>query len=173
MRPTLFTIDRPGPGRLSTMAKPRGGDWLTDELTALRAAGVDILVCALPAAELDEVDLAGEPRAATGAGLEFVSIPIADRGVPDPAAVLPGLRRLTERLRAGDHIVTHCRFGIGRASLLAAGILVLDGLAPEHAWQRIERARGLAVPDSPGQREWPAALLALAQPAHPHRGPRR
>ncbi|WP_406209068.1 hypothetical protein OH807_38055 [Kitasatospora sp. NBC_01560] len=47
MRPTLFTVDLPGPGRLSTMAKPRGDDWIDDEMTALRAGGVDILVCTL------------------------------------------------------------------------------------------------------------------------------
>ena len=40
MRPTLFTIDQPGPGWISTMAKPRGGDWLDDEMAALRLAGV-------------------------------------------------------------------------------------------------------------------------------------
>jgi hypothetical protein len=45
--PTLHTIDLPGPGRLSTMAKPRGGDRLEDEMTALRNHGVDILACAL------------------------------------------------------------------------------------------------------------------------------
>ncbi|GAA1739243.1 tyrosine protein phosphatase [Luedemannella helvata] len=159
MRPTLFAIEQPGPGRLSTMTKPRGGDWLVDEMTALRAADVDVLVCALTTAELDEVDLTEEPQAAAEAGLEFVSIPIVDRDIPDPAAVLPDLRRLAERLRAGDHIVTHCRFGIGRASLLAAGILVLNGLAPDQAWQQLERARGHAVPDTPAQRDWPNKLL--------------
>ncbi|GAA2588469.1 hypothetical protein GCM10010399_18090 [Dactylosporangium fulvum] len=58
MRPTLFTVDQPGPGQLSTMAKPRGGDWLTDEMTALRTAGVNILVCALTTPELHEVERA-------------------------------------------------------------------------------------------------------------------
>jgi protein tyrosine phosphatase (PTP) superfamily phosphohydrolase (DUF442 family) len=159
MRPTLFTIDQPGPGRLSTMAKPRGGDWLADEMIALHAAGVDILVCALTTAERDEVDLSEEPQAAINAGLEFVSIPILDRDVPDPTVILPDLRRLAERLR-GEHIVTHCRFGIGRASLLAAGILVLNGVPAEEAWQQLERARGHAVPDTPTQHDWPNKLLA-------------
>jgi integrase len=161
MRPHLFTIDQPGPGTLSTMAKPRGGDWLADEMTALRVAGVDILTSALTAAELHELDLIHEPQAARDAGLQFISMPITDRGTPDPAVVLPHLRRLAERLRAGDHIVTHCRFGIGRASLLAASILVLNGLPPDQAWTRLEHARGLAVPDTPAQRAWPDALLRL------------
>ena len=163
MRPTLFSIDQPDPGRLSTMAKPRGGDWLTDEMTALHTAGFAILVCALTTAELDEVDLIDEPQAARDAGLQFVSIPIPDRGVPDPTTVLPDLQRLASRVRDGAHVVTHCRFGIGRASLLAAGILVLNGLPPEQAWERLQRARGLTVPDTSAQRAWPNELLEAAQ----------
>lgn len=159
MRPALFTVQRSGPGRLSTMAKPRGGDWLEDEMAALHAAGVSVLVCALTADELHEVGLTGEAAAARAAGLEFVPIPIPDRAVPDPATVLPDLRRLVGRLHAGDHVVTHCRIGIGRSSLLAAGILVLDGVPPEQAWQDLEQARGLTVPDTAAQRAWPLDLL--------------
>ncbi len=162
MRATLFTVDQPGPGQLSTMAKPRGGDWLTDEMAALREAGVDVLVCALTTPERHEVGLADEPSAARAAGLRFVAMPIPDRAVPDPATVLPDLRRLAGQLRDGAHIVTHCRIGIGRASLLAAGILVLNGLPPDDAWQRLERARGLTVPDTPAQRDWPLELLRQA-----------
>jgi protein-tyrosine phosphatase len=154
MRPTLFLIEQPDAGQLSTMAKPRGGEWLSDEMTALRTAGVDILVCALTPTELHDVDLVAEPDEARNAGLEFVPLPIPDRGVPDPRTVLADLQRLAARLRAGAHIVTHCRAGIGRSSLLAAGILVLNGLDPEVVWHRIEQARGLPVPDTQAQRLW-------------------
>ncbi|GAA1500746.1 tyrosine protein phosphatase [Dactylosporangium maewongense] len=160
MRPNLFTVDLPGPGRVSTMAKPRGGDWLADEMAALRGAGVGVLVCALTAEELVEVDLADEPRAAGDAGLEFVAVPIPDRGVPAPGAVLPELRRLAGLVRAGGHVVTHCRFGIGRSAMLVVGILALNGVPPALAWQRLEDARGVPVPDTPDQRTWPDALLA-------------
>jgi protein-tyrosine phosphatase len=154
MRPSLFTVDLPGPGQLSTMARPRGADWLEDEMKALRAVGVDVLVCALTQPELDELGLAAEPRAAIAAGLHFVFVPIPDRAVPDPATVLPSLRDLTRRLREGAHVVTHCRFGIGRASLLAAALIVLGGVEPDTAWSRLEQARGLPVPDTDEQREW-------------------
>jgi hypothetical protein len=40
MRAEIFTT-RTGPGVLSTMARLRGGDWLADEMAALRGAGVD------------------------------------------------------------------------------------------------------------------------------------
>jgi predicted protein tyrosine phosphatase len=158
MRPPLFTVDLPGLGPLSTMAKPRGHDWLEDEMHALRRAGVDVLVCALTPPESEELGLAGEVQAAAAAGLRFVAVPIPDRTVPDAAAVLPVLRDLAGRSRAGAHVVTHCRFGIGRASLLAAAVLVLNGVDPETAWRRLEEARGLAVPDTPEQRRWAVGL---------------
>jgi len=67
VRPTLYPVHREGPGRLSTMAKPRGGDWLEDELVALRRTGVDVLVCALPEPERRELGLAysGASRSAS------------------------------------------------------------------------------------------------------------
>ncbi|MEV8098604.1 tyrosine protein phosphatase [Kitasatospora sp. NPDC085879] len=147
MRASLFTLDLPGPGRVSTMARPRGHDWLAD-----------VLVCALTAAELDELGLTEEPRIAATAGLEFVPVPMPDRTVPDPADVLPVLHRLAARLRGGAHVVTHCRAGIGRSSLLAVSLLVLNGTAPDTVWTAVEHARGLAVPDTPAQRAWPAGL---------------
>ncbi|MER5481465.1 tyrosine protein phosphatase [Streptomyces sp. NPDC002734] len=166
MRPTLYTVGLPDfPGRLSTMAKPRGADWLEDEMHALRRAGVDVLVCALTSPELVELGLGGEAEAAAAAGLRFVAVPIPDRTVPDADAVLPVLGDLARRLRAGAHVATHCRFGIGRASLLAAALLVLNGVDPEIAWTRIEEARGLAVPDTSEQRRWAARLSGDADGA--------
>jgi protein-tyrosine phosphatase len=163
MRPALFTIDLPGPGLLSTMARPRGDDWLEDEMTALRNHGVDILVCALTRPELDDLGLADEARAAVAAGLRFVALPIPDRTVPDLATILPTLHRLAGELSAGAHVVTHCRAGIGRSSLLAAALLILNGVDPDTAWNRIARARGLAVPDTAEQREWTTGLLGQAR----------
>ncbi|MFD7867702.1 protein-tyrosine phosphatase family protein [Streptomyces sp. NPDC059783] len=154
MRPTLFTIDLPGPGRLSTMARPRGGDWLETEMAALKDAGADVLVCALTEPERAELGLADEPRSATAAGLRFVALPVPDLSVPDHAAVLPALRDLRRQRREGAHIVVHCRAGIGRSSLLAAAVLILDGVDPDTAWSGIQRARGLSVPDTREQRAW-------------------
>nr|WP_218025232.1 dual specificity protein phosphatase family protein [Nocardia jejuensis] len=140
------------------MAKPRGGEWLEDEMSALKALGVDHLVCALTAAELYECDLGDEERAAREAGLRFVSIPIVDRSVPDQARVLPTLQHLAGEMNDGAHVLTHCRFGIGRASLLAAALLVINHTDPDTAWNRLEQARGLTVPDTPEQRAWTDAL---------------
>lgn len=149
----IYTVDLPGPGRLSTMAKPRLKD-----LPTLRAAGVDILVCALTDEDFADAGLTDEPRAAVDAGLEFVHLPIPDWTVPDRDEILPTLRDLAARLDSGAGIVTHCWAGIGRSSLLAASIMVLRGLDPDDAWARITQARGHQVPDTEQQREWVRTL---------------
>src|SRR5690242_7088487 len=52
MRPEIYTVAGDGPGRISIMARPRGGEELASEIYALRDAGVDTLVCALSSAEI-------------------------------------------------------------------------------------------------------------------------
>jgi protein-tyrosine phosphatase len=159
MRPTLYTVVRPGPGQLSTMAKPRGDEWLWEEMAALTLHGVNTLVCALTRPELEETGLTGEPDAARRTGLRFIALPIPDRGIPELDTALPVLLGLAQDLAGGAHIVTHCRFGIGRASLLAAALMVLTGTEPEEAWHLIAEARGLPIPDTDTQRHWPAGLI--------------
>ncbi|SHE96539.1 Cyclin-dependent kinase inhibitor 3 (CDKN3) [Streptoalloteichus hindustanus] len=132
-------------------------------MAGLRSAGVGVLVCALTSEELADLDLTEEPRAAREAGLRFVSVPIPDRSVPDLPAVVSTLRELARWFQDGAHVVTHCRFGIGRASLLAAAVLVLNGVEPGEAWRQVEQARGHSVPDTPEQREWPSRLLRWGQ----------
>jgi protein-tyrosine phosphatase len=154
MRPRLYTVARAGPGRLSIMARPRGGDWLAEELQGLRRLGVEVLVCALTAPEQAELGLAEEATACATAGLAFLAIPSPDRGVPREQTLRPVLGQLHAALAAGRHVVIHCRAGIGRASLVAGVLLVGEGLAPEQVWQRLAAARGLPVPDTDQQRQW-------------------
>lgn len=154
MRPTVYTIDNPGPGKLSTMGKPRGGDWLEAELEGLRELGVDVLVSALSADEAYELGLVAEGLHATAAGLEFMNLPIPDRDVPELSTALPLLRRASRALMDEAHVVIHCRYGIGRASVLAAALLVMQGVDPYTAWERVAGARDVAVPDTTAQRQW-------------------
>lgn len=155
MAPTLHVIEAPAPGRLATMAHPRGGSLLADEMAALAAAGVHLLVSALTSGEYRRLALAAEPRAAHGAGLEFVSFPIPDRRAPAPSAACDMLvDRLAATVRAGGFVVVHCWGGVGRSSLLAAATLVRLGLAPPEAWRRISAARGLPVPENADQVGW-------------------
>jgi len=44
--------------------------------------------------------------------------------------------------------------GIGRSALIAACLLKSQGIGVDEAFAMIARARGFAVPDTEGQREW-------------------
>lgn len=161
MPPELFTIRRDGPGRLSTMARPHGGDRLPDELSGLVSAGVDVLVSLLSDPEVAGLQLEQEGPLATRLGMEFHRLATPDLQVPARLATLELVAVLRERLAGGAGIAVHCHAGIGRSSTLAAAVLVLDGDAPADAWARISAARGLPVPETDGQREFVATLEAL------------
>ncbi|MFI9810878.1 phosphatase domain-containing protein [Saccharothrix variisporea] len=132
------------PGRLSTAAHPED----VAEVERWTAAGVDVVVCALTDDEIAELDLADAPDAAR----DYRHLPIPDFGVP--ADLDAELHRLAADVRAGRHVVVHCWGGIGRSSLIAAALLVLDGAEPAGAWQAIAEARGREVPETDEQRAW-------------------
>ena len=136
------------------MARPRGNDWLQDEMNGLREAGTDVLVSMLTSDEADELDLGGESEAATTAGLVFVSCPTPDRGVPDAQRFRELLGELEGALNQGQNVVVHCRMGIGRSSLVAAGLLMVEGMTGTEAWDAVAAARGMRVPDTEEQRGW-------------------
>jgi protein-tyrosine phosphatase len=137
------------------MAHPRGGDWLDDEMSGLADAGVDVLVSALTDSELAELSLTRETAAARAAGLEFIRYPIPDVTLPPSMPdELELSARLTKEVQAGRFVVTHCRAGIGRSSMLAGTVLVRLGVAPGQAWALIREARGLPVPDNEQQEHW-------------------
>jgi protein-tyrosine phosphatase len=74
-------------------------------------------------------------------------------------------QRLADEVRAGRFVVTHCRAGIGRSSMLAGATLVRLGVPAPEAWKLIRAARGLPVPDNGEQERWlydfAAATIAL------------
>jgi protein-tyrosine phosphatase len=153
-KPTTYPILHDFPGRVSTMPHPTGGDELPAAMTSLRARGTDILVSALTVKEQTDLHLTDERAAAETAGMEFHSLPIGDFGIPDRDEITPTLTHLLERLHGGAHLVVHCWAGIGRSSLIAASLLVLDGVGPDEAWRLISDARGVTVPETDEQRAW-------------------
>jgi protein-tyrosine phosphatase len=158
MRSTLFTIRRDGPGQLSTMAKPPGGSQLAGEMRDLAAAGVTVCVSLLTDAEMAEFELTGEDGAAAAAGIEFRRLPTMDFGAPDREALVDMAADLAARLRQGAGVVAHCRGGIGRSSILAAAVMIAEGMPSADALERISAARGYRVPETSTQRDFVASL---------------
>jgi protein-tyrosine phosphatase len=164
----LYEIPNPTGGRLCTMARPRGDDWLHDEMADLRDSGIDVLVSLQPATERHEVGLTGEPEAAAHAGLVFRELPIPDLGVPGQREALPLVRAIAGDLEAGRNVAIHCFAGVGRSSVLAGAVLVALGETPDEAWRVIAAARGRRVPETDEQTAWLAdwALTWRAAAAH-------
>ena len=166
----LHWISGPWTGRLAIAARPRGGDWLTEEMRAWRQAGVDTVVSLLTAGEEMDLDLVGERAAAQASGMSFISFPIVDRSVPDSREEMARfIGQVVEELTRGNTVVIHCRQGIGRAALLAASLMILRGLTVEQSLAEISNTRGVAVPETVEQRAWliqfsqelPAAAIPL------------
>src|SRR5580693_4311895 len=109
MRTELYWISGPWRGRLAIMPRPRGGDWLEDEISSWRRVNIDVIVSALTAEESEELDLAREKELCQKAGIDFLSFPVTDRGVPaSPKATLELVRRLEGCLARGQRVAIHC-----------------------------------------------------------------
>jgi protein-tyrosine phosphatase len=161
MRPDLYWIAHPASHRLAIMARPRAGDWLDDEIGGWRDAGVDLVVSLLEPEEVSDLALQQEEPLCRRHGMDFLSFPIRDRGVPasvDDARALA--RILADRVATGGGVAIHCRAGIGRSSLMAALVLAEAGMNAAQAFAATSEARGLPVPDTDEQRQWVTAATA-------------
>ncbi len=155
MRAEVSWIEAPWEGRLAILPRPRGGDWLEGEVREWRLAGVDVIVSLLTSDETAELDLAQEARFCRENGIQYLSFPIMDRGVPTSRrATLEFAKKLEILLAAGKVVAIHCRQGIGRSALIAACVLIFGGISPEAAFQRLSAARGCSVPETAEQRQW-------------------
>jgi protein tyrosine phosphatase (PTP) superfamily phosphohydrolase (DUF442 family) len=141
--------------QLAIVSRPRGGEWLGDEMLALREAGVDIVISMLEKAEAAELGLEQEEASAKRVGLEFVNFPVTDRSVPSNVQRFESfLTALEGHMQGGKRVGIHCRACIGRASVTTASLLIRSGIPAELAWQMVATARGCPVPDTREQREW-------------------
>jgi protein-tyrosine phosphatase len=155
MKPDLFWIPGPWQGRLAVAARPRGGDWLQDEVAAWGTAGLSVVVSLLENDEAAQLDLAQEGSAVESAGMRFLSFPIPDRGVPASTQfALSLLGNIAAALEQGENVAVHCRQGIGRSGLIAATLLLISGASVEEAIGAVSAARGLGIPETPEQLQW-------------------
>ena len=141
--------------QLAIVLRPWGDDYLDNEMLALRAAGIDIVVSMLQKDEARDLGLAEEEISANRAGLLFANFAIPDGGVPlDKQSFQEFLATLENHLANGKRIAIHCRGSIGRAPLTTASLLIRSGIPPERAWAHIATSRDCPVPDTEEQRAW-------------------
>jgi protein-tyrosine phosphatase len=151
----LHWVDGPWPGKLAVAARPRGGDWLEDEIANWHRAGIDTVLSLLTSEEEQSLDLTSEASAVKAQGMHFMQLPIADRQVPgSETEVSAALEKLNARLSSGRNVIVHCRQGVGRSGLVAACLLVTNGLDAKTAVKKVSTARGVPIPETKEQRQW-------------------
>jgi len=153
----IYWIEHDERPHLAIVARPRGEDWLEEDLANLKRGGIEILVSLLTPSEAIDLGLAPERDLAERLGIEgaFVSYPVLDRTTPgDIGGFRLLIAQLAAAVRAGKHVGAHCRGSIGRATITTAAILIHLGYKPADALTMVEKARGCTVPDTPQQLNW-------------------
>jgi protein-tyrosine phosphatase len=156
---TSYLIEGPWPGKLAIIPRPRGGDWLEDEVRALRDEGFQTVVSMLTPEETEELGLTHESAIVRDHGLQFHNYPVPDLGVPGSReSAKEFIETLHRDLLAGQKIAVHCRGSIGRSGLVVSSLLVLSGIDPAEAFRQVSNARGVSAPETAEQREWVVTL---------------
>jgi protein-tyrosine phosphatase len=148
-------VSCPWLGRLGIIRRPRGGEWLVDEVRSWLASGLDLVVSLLTPDEVMELHLGGEAKLARENGLEFHAFPIPNCGVPEVGAEWNQLMsRLAAALERGSNVAVHCHQGLGRSALVVLSLLVCAGQEPDEALRQVEAACHGRVLDTTEQRKW-------------------
>lgn len=151
----LYWIEGPWLGKLAVGPRPRGGEWLKDDIAKWRRAGINSVLSLLTPEEERDLDLRGEAGEVRAQEADFTSFPIPDRQIPRSEAKLAEvLESVARDLSSGKNVLVHCRQGIGRSGLVAACLLVKKGMSPGAAVESVSAARGMAVPETEEQRDW-------------------
>ena len=151
----VFWIKGDPPVSLAIVLCPQSGNTLLGELLSMKESGIHTLVSLLEKGEASKLGLAEEAAEAEKIGLRFLAYPIPDAHTPqDPESFREFVAGLADRLRAGERIGIHCRGCIGRAPVTIACALIQLGWKPMDALTAVQRARGLAVPETQEQEDW-------------------
>ena len=151
---SIFQIQGPWAGRLAVVSRPRGGDWIDDEVRAWKDGGLNAVVSLLTEEEQREFELSGER------GLRETRTTVFFIPNQRPRSAIFARRNFTgsesgrEVLASGQNVGIHCRQSIGRSGMMAACLLVMAGSSAQAAMESVSNSRGLTVPETPEQIEW-------------------
>ena len=149
--PSIFWVDALFPGRVAVVSRPRR----IAHFKALKAAGIDVLVSLLEQEEAKCTGLGGEAGHCERAGIEFISLPITDHGIPNKLKKVEAtVAQMSHHLGAGRGVGAHCFAGLGRSPLLVAAVLIEHGRTNEEAVALVSAARGYRVPEMGEQHDW-------------------
>jgi protein-tyrosine phosphatase len=137
------------------MARPRGGEWLREEVASWSTSTVAVVVSLLELHEIRDLELREEAALCADHRIEFRHFPIPDRGMPSSDKAVSALvAELHPVLTQGRAVAIHCRAGIGRTGLVAGCLLHSLRVPYNEIFHVLGRSRGVAMPDTSSQVEW-------------------
>jgi len=143
------------PGGVAITQRPRAVPYLDEDVAYWKREGLDIVASLLEREEAASIGLATQGDVMRTAGLEFVSLPVTDHGLPDTLAAYDAVASmLADHVREGRRIACHCFAGLGRSPTLAAGVLIRLGLDADEVIARLSEARKVPVPETQPQFDW-------------------
>lgn len=155
MHVDIYPIEAIGKGAISAMAKPESSDRINAVMNAIAARGVTRVVSLLEASEANDLGLQHEQRFVQRNHMQFVQFSIPDLSVPTSVQKFcQFIKQQHNDVETGDHILVHCRAGIGRTGMVTASVLMRCGYEPLAAFARVSEKRGVTVPDLQAQIDW-------------------
>jgi protein-tyrosine phosphatase len=158
------SLSIPGqPGRLIFTPCPGTKDSsLASALNTLKQAGASAVVTLMPSAELALNGASELPALCAELGLSWLHLPVADEQVPladFDTAWLASRGQITDLLNADQAIAIHCKGGSGRTGLIAARILIDNGMPRNQAVSLVQTLRPKAI-QHPAHAGWLAQFDA-------------
>lgn len=151
----IYWIKNLGTGKIGIIPRPRGNDWLEDEIVSLKELQVTVVVSLLQDSEVKELGLEDEEKLCKKHSIKYFSFPIPDRSVPESThKTIKFAQELLKLSLESNSVVVHCRQSVGRSSIIVVGILALTGIPTDKAFIEVSLARGCNVPDTTEQQDW-------------------
>lgn len=155
MQAEMYKIGTIGKGFFAIMARPSLEQSDPASVVNISRLGINLVVSLLKTSEARALGLDAEREQVKALGMDFVSFPISDMGVPTSVGEFASMTKmLLRQVDAGANILVHCHAGIGRSGLMAAGILLHCDLDPKQAFAHVSKMRGVRVPETPEQEYW-------------------
>lgn len=118
-----------------------------DDVRVLSELGVRRVLNLVEDDEYEAGQRSAVENALAEAGIVETRMRLIDYGRLPPAALEAAVEEVVSWLRAGDRSYIHCRAGWQRSAAVAAGVVAVhDGIAIEHALERVQARKPTADP---------------------------
>lgn len=130
---------------------------LQESINAYKEKGIELVISLLKEHEISELNLEDEEKFCLSVGISYLHLPITDMSIPSLKRFSDFIELLYKITNDKKMMYIHCLHGIGRSSLVTAGLLIRSGIPIKEALKLIADKRGLNVPETFSQKK----LLSL------------